>query len=425
MSGDEFIPGFCRDCLRDAGKPSRCLHCGSPRLLRHHEVDDLAIAHIDCDAFYASVEKRDNPDLKDKPVIIGGGKRGVVATACYVARIHGVYSAMPMFKALKACPQAIVIKPDMKKYSEVGREVKQMMLSLTPFVESISIDEAFLDLSGTERLHKRPPSRILAHLAIRIEKEIGISVSIGLSYNKFLAKIASDLDKPLGFSIIGRKESQSFLKRQKVSIIWGVGAALQRKLKSRGITTIADLLVHDQANLMKNYGVMGKRLYELARAQDNRQVKPGSITKSVSAETTFNTDIHDIAELERILWQLCEKVSARAKAKNIAGRCATLKLKTADFKSRTRSRSLDQPTQLADRLFDAAKTLLKAEADGTAFRLIGIGFSQLQTNTQADQANLFDHDRNKRADVEHAMDKIRGKFGKTSIEKGIGFKPGD
>ena len=425
MSGDEFIPGFCRDCLADAGKGLHCLQCGSPRLLRHLEVDTLAIAHVDCDAFFATVEKRDNPKLKDVPVIIGGGKRGVVATACYIARIHGVHSAMPMFKALKACPNAVVIKPDMQKYSSVGREVKQMMLSLTPFVESISIDEAFLDLSGTERLHKRAPARILAHLATRIEKEIGISVSIGLSYNKFLAKIASDLDKPLGFSILGRTEAQSFLKHQNVSIIWGVGAALQRKLKSRGITTIADLLAHDQTSLMKHYGVMGKRLYELARAQDTRPIKPGSTIKSVSAETTFNTDIKDAAELERILWHLCEKVSARAKAKNIAGRCATLKLKTADFKSRTRSRTLDQPTQLADRLFDAAKALLKPEADGTAFRLIGIGFSQLQTNAEADQSSLFHHDLNKRADVEHAMDKIRGKFGADSIDKGIGFKPVD
>jgi len=424
MSGDEFIPGFCRDCLGNAGKALRCPHCGSPRLLRHREIDHLTIAHIDCDAFFAAIEKRDNPELKDVPVIIGGGKRGVVSTACYIARIHGVHSAMPMFKALKACPQAVVIRPDIKKYSKIGAEVKQMMLSLTPFVESISIDEAFLDLSGTERLHKRAPSRILAHLATRIESEIGISVSIGLSHNKFLAKIASDLDKPRGFSVLGRQDAQSFLKRQNVSIIWGVGVALQRKLKSRGITTIADLLAHDQTSLVKNYGVMGKRLYELARAQDNRQIKPGSTIKSVSAETTFNTDIHDAAELERILWQLCEKVSARAKAKNIAGRCATLKLKTANFKSRTRSRTLDQPTQLADRLFDAAKALLKPEADGTAFRLIGIGFSQLQTNTQADQASLFDQDINKRADVEHAMDTIRGKFGTASIEKGIGFKPG-
>ncbi len=393
--------------------------------MRHREVDTLAIAHIDCDAFYAAIEKRDNPELKDRPVLIGGGKRGVVATACYIARIHGVRSAMPMFKALKACPQAVVIKPDMKKYASVGAEVKQMMLGLTPFVEPISIDEAFLDLNGTERLHKRLPSRILAQLATRIEKEIGITVSIGLSYNKFLAKIASDLDKPRGFSILGQQDAQSFLKRQNVSIIWGVGAAMRRKLKSQGITTISDLLACDQASLIKRYGVMGKKLYQLARAQDNRAIKPDSAMKSVSAETTFATDIHDAAELERILWQLCEKVSARAKAKGIAGRCATLKLKTANFKSRTRSRTFDRPTQLADRLFDAAKALLKPEADGTAFRLIGIGFSQLENNTEVGQASLFDHDLNKRADVEHAIDKIRGKFGTDSIEKGIGFKPGD
>ncbi len=423
MSGDALIPGFCRDCLADAGSAQRCLHCGSPRLLRHAEIDDLSIAHIDCDAFYATVEKRDNPELKDTPVIIGGGKRGVVATACYIARIHGVHSAMPMFKALKACPDAVVISPNMKKYVTVGHEVRQMMLSLTPFIEPISIDEAFLDLNGTKRLHKLPPARILAQLATRIEDEIGITISIGLSYNKFLAKIASDLDKPVGFSILGKNESQSFLKRQNVSIIWGVGAAMKRKLKAQGITTIADLLKYDQASLMKRYGVMGKRLFELARAQDNRQIKPGSTMKSVSAETTFSTDIRDQAELERILWRLCEKVSARAKAKGIAGRCATLKLKTADFKSRTRSRTLDQPTQLADRLFEAARALLEPEIDGTSFRLIGIGFSQLENNAKADQASLFDHELNKRADVEHAMDTIREKFGTTSIEKGIGFEP--
>ncbi len=422
MSADETLPGFCRDCLADAGATQRCAHCGSPRLLRHREIDELSIAHIDCDAFYATIEKRDNPELKDQPVIIGGGKRGVVATACYIARIHGVHSAMPMFKALKACPQAVVIRPDIKKYAAVGREVKQMMLSLTPFVEPISIDEAFLDLHGTRRLHKHSPARTLAQLATRIENEIGITVSIGLSYNKFLAKIASDLDKPLGFSVICKTEAQSFLKRQNVSIIWGVGAAMQHKLKSRGITTIADLLACDQASLIQQYGVMGKRLYELARAQDNRQIKPSGVMKSISAETTFSTNIKEKNELERILWRLCEKVSARAKAKGIAGRCATLKLKTADFKLRTRSRTLDQPTQLADRLFEAAKALLEPEATGTAFRLIGIGFSQLQHHAQADQASLFEHDLNKRADVEHAMDEIRDKFGIASIEKGIGFE---
>ncbi len=424
MSADEILPGFCRDCLTDTGAARRCLNCGSPRLLRHREVDELCIAHMDCDAFYATIEKRDNPELKDRPVLIGGGRRGVVATACYIARIHGVHSAMPMFKALKACPEAVVIAPDMKKYSDVGREVRQMMLNLTPFVEPISIDEAFLDLHGTRRLHKHSPARTLAQLATRIEKEIGITVSIGLSYNKFLAKIASDLDKPLGFSIIGRQDAQSFLKRQNVSIIWGVGAALQRKLKSRGIITIADLLACDQASLIRQYGVMGKKLYEFARAQDNRQIKPSGVMKSISAETTFSTDISKKAELERILWHLCEKVSARAKAKDIAGRSATLKLKTTDFKSRTRSRTLDQPTQLADRLFEAAKALLEPEADGTAFRLIGIGLSYLESNTKADQASLFDKDLNKRADVEHAMDSIREKFGSTSIEKGIGFKSG-
>ena len=204
---------LCRDCFSwgAATKKNTCYFCGSPKLIDHNEINQLDIAHIDCDAFYASVEKRDDKSLVDKPLIIGGGSRGVVATACYIARIYGVHSAMPMFKALKACPNAVVIKPDMSKYSDVSKQVRKLMLEVTPLVEPVSIDEAFLDLSGTERLHHASPAETLVRLASKIHNEIGITVSIGLSYNKFLAKVASDINKPKGFSMIGKIEAKVFI----------------------------------------------------------------------------------------------------------------------------------------------------------------------------------------------------------------------
>ncbi len=421
MNEPEEMTGFCRDCLADCGSEQRCPSCHSPRLARHPELERLSIAHIDCDAFYAAVEKRDDPSIRDQPVIIGGGRRGVVSTACYVARIRGVKSAMPMFKALKACPEAVVIKPNMEKYSKVGREVREMMRALTPQVEPLSIDEAFLDLTGTQRLHQRSPARTLADLARQVEREIGITVSIGLSYNKFLAKVASDLDKPRGFSVIGQAEALDFLRKKPVGLIWGVGKAFQRKLSRDGISTIGDLQVMEKNILLARYGTMGSRLYHLARGEDDRNVNPHGEAKSISAETTFNTDIAAQGELETILWKLCEKVSRRAKASGLAGTTAVLKLKTADFKTRTRNRTLESPTQLADKLFKAARPLLSNETDGTAFRLLGIGFSNLVSDAEADPGNLLDPLEGKRAEAEHAMDRLREKFGREAIEKGIGF----
>ena len=335
----------------------RCPKCRGPRLKRHPEIHELSIAHIDCDAFYAAVEKRDNPDLKDKPVIIGGAKRGVVSTACYVARIKGVKSAMPMFKALALCPEATVIRPDIRKYSAVGREVRELMLELTPQVEPISIDEAFLDLTGTTRLHGKSPALSLATLLKTIETKIGITASAGLSYNKYLAKVASDLEKPRGFSIIGKAEAKGFLASKSVSLIWGVGRAFQAQLLKDGITLIGQLQNMERNELMRRYGVMGARLYHLSRGEDARSVSPDDETKSISAETTFNHDISTFDALERILWQLSEKVSRRAKHDGLAGLTVVLKLKTTDFKIRSRNTTLDEPTQLAHRIFSAALPL--------------------------------------------------------------------
>ncbi|MGQ0484163.1 MAG: DNA polymerase IV [Hyphomicrobiales bacterium] len=418
MDDSPALPGFCRDCLAAVAEAERRCHaCGSPRLARHRELHGLAIAHIDCDAFYATIEKRDNPDLADKPVIVGGGTRGVVSTCCYVARIKGVRSAMPMYKARALCPEAIVIKPDMAKYAAAGREVRALMLELTPLVEPLSIDEAFLDLSGTARLHGMSPALSLARLVKTIETKIGITASAGLSFNKYLAKVASDLEKPRGFSVIGRAEAKDFLAPRPVSLIWGVGRAFQEQLSRDGIARIAQLQVIDKIELMKRYGSMGARLYHLARGEDSRRVSSGDETKSIGAETTFNSDIAVYAELERILWRLSEKVSRRAKSAGLAGRTVTLKLKTADFRTRTRNTTLAGPTLMANRIFEAAAPLLRREVDGTAFRLIGVAISHLAE--AAAETQTLDARVAARTKAEIAMDRLRGKFGRTAIERGI------
>ena len=413
---------FCRDCLAETRAGAmRCHACGSPRIARHDELGTLAIAHIDCDAFYAAIEKRDDPSLADRPVIVGGGKRGVVSTCCYIARIHGVRSAMPMFKALKLCPEAVVIKPDMEKYVRVGRQVRQAMRDLTPLVEPLSIDEAFLDLTGTDRLHGAVPAKVLARFARQVEREIGITVSVGLSYNKFLAKIASDLDKPRGFAAIGRAEALDFLGGRPVSLIWGVGRAMQAALERDGLRLIADLRRIEESELMRRYGAMGLRLARLSRGLDDRRVSPDAETKSISAETTFDTDIRDARMLEKTLFRLCEKVSARAKAQGLAGGTVTLKLKSADFKIRTRSRGLASPTVLAGRLFETGREMLFRETDGTAYRLIGIGLSDLAELGKADPADLVDTSIARTVKVEGAVDALRARFGKDAVVKGITF----
>ena len=412
--------GFCRDCLADAApQAARCPACGSPRLIRHDELATLSIAHVDCDAFYATIEKRDDPALAAEPVIVGGGRRGVVAAACYVARTYGIRSAMPMYEALRLCPHAKVVRPNMEKYSKAGREVRAMMLALTPLVEPLSIDEAFLDLSGTERLHGMWPAKALARFAAEVEKTLRITVSIGLACNKFLAKIASDLDKPRGFAVLGGSEAAAFLAPKPVSFIYGVGKASMARLARDGFHRIADLQRVSEIELYRRYGEEGRRLARLARGLDERTVSADRETKSVSSETTFERDLSDFRALEKILWGLTEEVSARLKAKELAGATVTLKLKTADFKIRTRARSLDSPTQLAGRIFAAARDLLKREADGTRFRLIGVGSSALVTSDQADPADLVD---GRAAIAEHAVDRVRARFGDDAVIRGLAFE---
>jgi DNA polymerase-4 len=414
--------GFCRDCLSDASATvARCQACGSPRLLRHREIETLSIAHVDCDAFYATIEKRDNPSLADKPLIIGGGRRGVVSTACYIARIFGVRSAMPMFEARRLCPQAEIVSPNMSKYVAVARDVRRLMLDLTPQVEPVSIDEAFMDLSGTTRLHGMVPAKSLARFARDVEAQLGITVSIGLSANKFLAKVASDLDKPRGFAVLGGGEAQHFLADKPVSLIFGVGRVAQARLEKEGFRKISDLQKADETDLMRRYGTEGQRLWRLARGIDHRQIVPDRDAKSISAETTFNDDMAELRPLEKMLWSLSEKVSARLKAKNLAGSTITLKLKSADFRLRTRSRSLDDPTQLAGKIYAAGHALLTREIDGTKYRLIGIGVAALTSDEKADPADLIDIRGRRDAAAERALDELRERFGKGSILKGLGL----
>ena len=416
---------LCRDCgARPPARPpaatGTCPDCGSGRVVRHDELHDLTIAHLDCDAFYAAIEKRDRPELQDVPVIVGGRHRGVVAACCYVARTYGVHSAMPMFQALRACPEATVIKPDMAKYVAVGRAIRAMMTELTPLVEPLSIDEAFMDLSGTASLHGASPAQTLAALALRVEEAHRITVSIGLSYNKFLAKIASDLDKPRGFSVIGRAEARAFLAERPVTLLWGVGPAMQRRLAADGIVRIGELARLDESVLVSRYGHIGRRLWACARGKDERPVEPGREAKSVSSEITLDTDVADPDQLRPILWQLTETVARRMKKAGVQGRGVTLKLKTADFRLLTRSRRLGGPTRSAETMYGVAERLLTREADGRAFRLIGVGAHNLIDAGESPQGELLG-DGQAHGPVDRALDSVRERFGDAAIAKGRGF----
>ena len=413
------MPSLCRKCFNTFNEEGRCPRCSSPLVVSHSELFDLNIAHMDCDAFYASVEKRDNPDLSDKPVIIGGGRRGVVSTACYIARIRGVKSAMPMFKALEKCPDAVVIRPRMKIYAEISQQIRAMMNDITPLVEPLSLDEAFMDMSGTHKLHGAPPAVMLAKLMDRISDNLGLTGSIGLSHNKFLAKIASDLNKPNGYSIIGEAETSLFLKDKSTRLIWGVGASTQKLLEKSGIRTFGDLLRWDRKDLVSKFGSLGNRLWFLARGQDARVVSNSDRIKSISNETTLNENTSDLRMLEGHLWRLCEKVSSRAKSKGLAGTIMILKLKSSNHKIITRRMSLRDPTYLADVLFRSTYPLMEAAIENGPFRLVGAGLSGLCLASQAQrEPELLDDGAINRIKVERVTDEIRKKFGDEAMIKG-------
>jgi len=412
------VKALCRDCFWEGdGSPARCPSCGTPRIVAHAELDRLAIAHMDCDAFYASVEKRDRPELRDKPVIVGGGKRGVVTTACYIARISGVRSAMPMFKALKACPEAVVIKPSFEKYRAESRRIFAMVAELTPLVQTLSLDEAWMDLSGTERLHGAPPALTLARLQARIEAETGLTVSIGLAANKFLAKIASDLDKPRGFSVIGAEEAARFLAPKPVRILPGVGPAMAASLEKAGFRTVGALARAEPRDLAARWGAHGVRLSELAHGRDSREVDPNGERKGISAETTFEHDLTALAALEDKLAPLCERVARQARAAGVAGRTVTLKLRTTDFRIVTRRRTLAVATQTAKTLFAVGRELLAREAGSRPWRLIGVGLAELVDAESAADDFFASEERRTRAS-ERTLDALKQRFGADAVTSG-------
>ncbi len=415
------LPALCRDCGADPGDAPSCPACGHRRIVRHPELFSLTIAHVDCDAFFASVEKRDRPELMARPVIVGGGVRGVVSAACYVARIYGVRSAMPMFKALKACPDAVVIKPDFSKYTAAARQIRELMERLTPLVQPLSIDEAVLDLAGTQALHGAPPAAVLARFALEVERQVGVTVSIGLARNRLMAKIAAGRDKPRGFCVIG-EEAPSLLAPEPVRLLPGIGPAMAKKLESMGITKLAHLQSMDESTARRRLGDDGPSLVQRARGQDSRLVRPDRETKSISAETTFNTDLADQASLERELWRLSEKLANRLRASDHAAAGVVLKLKTAAFASRTRTQRLPHPTRLPDLLFETARTLLAREVDGTPYRLIGIGAQPLAPAANADPADLADPGQPRRAAAQTAIDTLRAKFGAKAVIRGRGLQ---
>jgi DNA polymerase IV len=413
------MPAFCRDCdAMVAGDV--CASCGSARVVRHAELLELAIGHVDCDAFYASVEKRDRPDLSDLPVIVGGGTRGVVSTCCYVARLYGVRSAMPMFKARSLCPQAVIIKPDMAKYAAVSAQVRALMEALTPLVQPLSIDEAVLDLSGTAALHGAAPAITLNRFARRVERELGITVSIGLGPNRMLAKLAAERDKPRGFSVLGR-EAAAVLAPEPVGLLPGVGPAQAQRFAAVGLARVGQLAALDDREARRRLGEEGPAWAALARGEDTRPVRLEREHKSISAETTFPEDLAQLADLEPLLWRLCEKLGRRLRGADQAAAGVVLKLKTARFVSRTRNQRLANPTQLPETLFEAARDLLRREADGTAFRLIGIGAAPLAPAAEADRGDLADTLAVRRQARQEAIDQLRERFGASAVQRGRGL----
>jgi DNA polymerase-4 len=414
------MKSICRDCLRtDDRIVQRCPACDSRRIVAHAELAALAIAHLDCDAFYASVEKRDRPELRDLPVIVGGGKRGVVTTACYIARLYGVGSAQPMFKALQACPDAVVIKPDFARYKAASAQIFGAVRELTPLVQTLSLDEAWIDLSGTERLNGGPPALQLVRLQKRIEDETGLTVSIGLAPNRFLAKIASELDKPRGFSVLG-SEAPARLAPKPVRILPGVGPVFGRTLQSDGYATVGDLAAADVRDLVRRYGETGLRLHDLAHGRDARSVDPGHERKGMSAETTFNDDLTAAADLEAELWPLCEKLAAKARRDGVASRVVVLKLRRTDFRIVTRRVTLAEPVQTARALFAAGRDLLRPEL-GRPYRLIGIGMAEVVEAADG-PAGLFESPEARALKTETAIDRLREKFGAAAVVAGRALK---
>ncbi len=374
------------------------------------------IIHIDMDAFYAAVEQRDNEALRGKPVIIGGtGNRGVVATASYEARRFGVHSAMSIVEARRRCPEGIFLPCDHEKYSQVSMELQRIFSEFSPIVEPLSLDEAFLDVTGMEQLYDHPEA-IASCIKKRIKDELRLTASAGVAPNKFLAKLASDMQKPDGLVIVHPGEEEAVLRELPITSMWGVGKAMAQVLRTQGIYTIGQLAKTNVAQLAKHCGQMAYTIHSLARGQDDRPVVANLEPKSIGNEVTFPIDIMMVSQIETELLALAEKVGWRLRQHGYSGRTITVKLRFASFKTITRSKTLLAFTNFDEVLYETALYICRQIPIQEGVRLLGITVSHLQSG--CGQLSLFDQQDDKRTAVYETIDKLRNKFGEGIVTKG-------
>jgi DNA polymerase-4 len=386
----------------------------------------LTILHVDMDAFYASVEQRDHPELRGLPVIVGGSaeQRGVVCAASYEARKFGVRSAMPTATARRLCPKGIYLPLRMKHYAEIGRQIRDILLSFTPQVEPLSLDEAFLDVRGCANL-PASPHEIATQVKSRIKADTGLIASVGVAPNKFLAKLASDYGKPDGLVVLAHDQVVTFLAPLPVSRIWGVGAKGEKRLQALDIHTIGQLAALPEKLVIERLGESGRQFWQLAQGLDDREVVPDREAKSISTETTFAHDIDDPHVLRTWLLDLVDHLAGRLRLQAVRARTIDLKLRSSDFRTRTRSQSLPEATNLTDVLWEAASALFERSLsrDCLPIRLLGVGASRLIRDGMV-QRGLFDtHLRQRQQALDQAVDAIRRQFGTDAIQRGSLLDP--
>ena len=386
------------------------------------ESEQRAIMHVDMDAFYAAIEQRDNPELKGKPVIVGGSieSRGVVSTASYEARKYGVHSAMAMTEAHRRCPHGVYLPVDMQKYRRVSRQIMEIFHRFTPEVEAISLDEAFLDVTGSRKLFGTA-EEIGREIKRLIQQEVQLTASVGLSYNKFLAKLASDMDKPDGFYEIRPEELESKVWPLPIRRMMGVGSKTAQMLEKMGVTTIGQLAGMNAGLLEHLLGKQGIMMHEVANGIDNRPVEPVRESKSVGRETTFPQDISEQYLLETILFTLTDDVCHTLRSSNLKGKTVSIKIRYPDFHSITRAVTLEQYTSSFEPVFAAVQQLMQHNyKDGTAVRLIGVSVSNLKKDDQiVEQQDLFQDDtlQKKQNALNSVMDSINGKYGGDTVRR--------
>ena len=387
----------------------------------------LTILHVDMDAFYASVEQRDRPELRGKPVIVGGlGGRGVVCAASYEARPFGVHSAMPISQARRLCPQAVYLPVRMSHYAQMGRQIREILLSFTPLVEPLSLDEAFLDVAGCETLFGSA-AEIAALIKARVKSETGLTASVGVAPNKFLAKLASDHGKPNGLVVVAPDRVGEFLEPLPVGRIWGVGKKAEKRLNALGIQTVGQLARLSEPDLVANFGELGEHFRQLANGNDGRRVVPDREAKSISTETTFAKDISDRQLLRDWLLDLTDQLAARLRHAGLRARTVELKIRSSDFRTRHRAQALPEATNATDLLWQTAKAILEQglTREMLPLRLLGVGATRL-TGEAAAQRSLFDAaERDRQKSLDQTVDAIRKQFGSTSVRRGASFGRSD